>query len=96
MTSLPLQQPDNQAIQNTSHQPQQKNQKPKKKKTQDQKLIEIATNNEYFYDNLDKCYAKISSISKLVDIQSGELEAGLVPNILPNIRSCLTSQNSKL
>ena len=72
MTSLPLQQPDNQAIQNTSHQPQQKNQKPKKKKTQDQKLIEIATNNEYFYDNLDKCYAKISSISKLVDIQSGE------------------------
>ena len=53
-------------------QPQPTNQKPKKKKSQDQKLIEIATQNKYYYDKLGKCYAKISGIDKLVDIDSGE------------------------
>ena len=55
MTAIPLQQPDNQAIQNTNQQPQPTNHNQKKKETQDQQLIKIATQNHYFYDKLDAC-----------------------------------------
>jgi ABC-type oligopeptide transport system ATPase subunit len=77
---------------------QQNNDKKKtqKKKTADQKLIELAKTNQFYYDNLDRCYAKISGVGKLVDIESGEFGGWLSATYFAQYNELPTASKFKI
>ena len=87
MTSIPLIQPDNQATQNTNQQPQPTNHNQKKKETQDQQLIKIATQNHYFYDKLDACYVRLTGTNKLVNVDSKDFTGWITSEYFNQFKS---------
>ena len=96
MTSIPLQQPDIQAIQNTNQQPQPTNHNQKKKETQDQQLIKIATQNHYCYDKLDACYVRLSGTNKLVNVDSKDFSGWITSEFFNQFKSLPNTSKMKM